>query len=92
VVVVADLSVEAAAMLVVAVAASAEPEVSALLDQDSAAALTIIVEACVSLIQAQGNCVLQFVDRPPVRVRSAARTIRLRANYKRPGSDRVSIA
>ena len=79
-------------MLAAGVAVSAQPEVSTLPGQDSAVATIIIVEGCVSLIQAPGNCVLRFVDRPPLRVRSVARTVHLRANYKRPGSDGVSIA
>jgi len=78
--------------LVVAPATSAEPEVSVPVDQDSAAALTIIVEGCVSPIQGQGNCVLRFANRPPIQLRGLARTIHLRTNYKHPGSDRVSIA
>ena len=79
-------------MLAVGVAVSAEPEASALPGPDSAVAPIIIVEGCASRIQAPGNCMLRFIDRPPLRVHSAPRTIHLRTNYKRPGSDGVSIA
>ena len=72
-------------LVVVAVAATAEAEVdrveaellaaeveSASADPDSVVGrVTIIAEACVLLTRGPGSCVLQFINRPPLRERIA---------------------